>query len=111
MTVIKNFTPHDIHLYEGSTLIATFPATGIVTRVNEATMDAGTVGSTHYPLCKKVYENIIDLPPPVPGTYYIVSMMVMNAIPRDDLICPDTGSGAVRNDKGMIVGTSRFVCK
>ena len=40
---------------------------------------------------------------------HIVSAMVFNAADRTDLIAPDTGKGAIRDDNGRIVAVSRFL--
>ena len=51
-------------------------------------------------------EDIVNLPEPKPGTYYIVSKMLAQACPeRKDLIFPGT---VVRNADGHIVGYVDF---
>ena len=59
------------------------------------------------PLVSKEYGSVHCLPPPVNNTYLIVSMMVAQAHrDRKDLVCPDTGDGAVRSSNGNIIGTT-----
>lgn len=51
-------------------------------------------------------DEIVNLPEPKPGTYYIVSKMVAQAWPaREDLIFPGT---LVRNESGDVVGCIDF---
>lgn len=44
------------------------------------------------------------------NTFYIVSAIVLSALKgtRVDVIAPDTGNTAIRNDKGQIIAVSRF---
>lgn len=44
-------------------------------------------------------------------TYLIVSGMVFSASDRKDLIAPDTGKTAIRDEKGHIVAVTRFLRK
>lgn len=51
-------------------------------------------------------EEVVNLPDPKPGTYYIVSKMLAQAYPeRKDLIFPGT---LVRNESGDVVGCIDF---
>ena len=51
-------------------------------------------------------EEVVNLPDPTPGTYYIVSKMLAQACPeRKDLIFPGT---VVRNESGDVVGCIDF---
>jgi len=113
-----NCTPHDIVIFdaEGTKEIARFPAEkGREARVDEQDVNHGTLNGIE--VKQRSYDKIIGLPEPDEDTYYIVSMIVLLANEileppywRNDLISPDTGNGAVRNEKGMIVGTKNFVC-
>ena len=115
---IVNCTPHDITLFDadGKTELVTFKAErGREARVSETDESFGTRHGVE--LKQRTYGAIIGLPAPVAGTYYIVSMIVLlvnetlsPALWREDLIAPDTGSGVVRNEKGVIIGTKNFVC-
>ncbi|MEM4723399.1 MAG: hypothetical protein QXP01_00130 [Candidatus Hadarchaeum sp.] len=51
------------------------------------------------------------LPDEQPGTLYIVPASVLLTVgaARSDLIAPDTGPTAIRNDKGRIVAITRFI--
>ena len=51
-------------------------------------------------------EDVVNLPDPKPGTFYIVSKMLAQACPeRKDLIFPGT---LVRNESGDVVGCIDF---
>ncbi len=51
------------------------------------------------------------LPEQQDGTFLIVSGMVFAASDRPDLIAPDTGKTAIRNEKGHIAAVTRFIRK
>lgn len=66
------------------------------------------------PVVLRSYAAILDLPEPVENTLYIVSLPVLQALggTRGDVVCPDSGPGrwgAVRDEKGQILGVRRFV--
>jgi hypothetical protein len=47
-----------------------------------------------------------DVPEYLEGTYYIVSQLVKNALPkRKDLLVP---KGVIRDDKGNVIGCTRL---
>jgi hypothetical protein len=58
--------------------------------------------------------DVEELPPAVPGTVYIVSRAVLEAlqalgVPRPDMIAPDTDrDSVVRNSRGNVIGVRRF---
>lgn len=104
---IKNLTPHEIVLVYDNTE-RRFPPSGLVARLEEKT--TSLPGLWEVPLCKKEYCTA-NLPPQEPGTIYLVSAMILAASDRPDLVAPDTGDGAIRNEKGQVVGTTRFVTK
>ncbi|HDI51833.1 MAG TPA: hypothetical protein ENF45_04315 [Bacteroidetes bacterium] len=109
-----NLTPHDINIYDSNNnLVATIPRSGKVARV---TMEQKTVGyidvnGHKIPVKKTIYGEIENLPDPQPNTIYIVSLLVLQALggTRDDVLAPDTGAGAVRDDQGRIIGTRNFI--
>lgn len=98
-----NLTPHPIHLYGNNDRAAgpieSIPPSGNVARV--ATIDLGTQrGKTvTYELVE--YGHVHDLPQPIEGTVYIVSLVVALACRRDDLLAPYV---EVRNDDGTMIG-------
>ena len=97
-----NLTPHAINLNDGRV----YPASGVSARVDVV------YGDIVDDVCDQSYGDIQDLPDAVDGTRYIVSGVVLNAIPngtRRDVVAPATGHTAVvRNDKGHIVSVPCF---
>ena len=108
-----NLTPHticyfELSYFENGNKVKEFPPSGIVTRVEEETQDCGFSNSLK--VVKKTYDSVVNLPGSKENTIYIVSGMVKSAINyRLDVIAPDTGVGAVRNEKGQIIGTTQFI--
>jgi hypothetical protein len=50
------------------------------------------------------------LPAPKDKTYYVVSSIILSALPnRKDIIAPDTGKEAVRDDQGRIQAVKSFI--
>lgn len=107
-----NLTPHDIYFYADDklTLLHIFPKEKniAIPRVDEE-CEKICILDDKFPLYKKRYKKIENMPSPKPNTYYIVSMLVLqNLTDRKDVICPDTGLGVVRDTNGAIKGTTRF---
>ncbi len=95
-----NLTPHAINIGD-----KTIPPSGQVARCTEITE---TVGYPYgVPLVRKKYGEIVGLPESVPGTYYIVSALVMTAVRRYDVVCP---GNPVRDGEGKIVGCQALCC-
>jgi len=107
MTTIKNFTPHEItFIFEEGTTV-TFPPQGEPIRME--TEQKETISAGDFP-CVANFVTGSNLPEEKEGVFLLVSSMVLNAFPnRLDLIAPDTGPTAKRNDKGHIIGVYRFV--
>ena len=103
---IINATPHPIVVRtpEGD---QTFEPSGTLPRVS--TIETLTEPIEGLPCVTQSMGDIHGLPDAVPGVVYIVSALVFGASDRTDLIAPDTGKGAVRDDKGRILGVTRFL--
>ncbi|MGL6099395.1 MAG: hypothetical protein ACRC0G_07205 [Fusobacteriaceae bacterium] len=128
MKKIVNATPHDITLILGEAKI-TFPKSGIVARVScietpegTKTLDSRDLEVRHYPkgfiqvleipMVSNRFGEVKGLPEEAHDVMYIVSAMVLNANSgRGDLVTPNTGVTAERNDKGHIVAVRSFVIK
>lgn len=120
MTTFVNLTPHTFTLYslDKKEIVLSVPTLlddqgNVVTARVAQTYDnlAPVAGFT---VVKSVYGEVTGLPDPHPDTYHIVSLLVAQAlqaqgIVRNDILVPDTGAGAVRNDSGTIIGTTRFM--
>ena len=104
-TTIVNLTPHAVNVIRDDNSVAiTIPASGNVARCSQTIDIVGsiTTGSVSIPVSSSSYGEVIDLPDPKPGYYYIVSRLVMSACPaRQDLLCPND---LVRNDAGQVIG-------
>ena len=104
-TVIVNLTPHAVNIVDSNdAIITTIPASGNVARCSQTIDIVGsiTTNSVSIPISSSSYGEVVDLPDPKPGYYYIVSRLVMSACPaRQDLLCPND---LVRNDAGQVIG-------
>jgi hypothetical protein len=102
--VIVNLTPHDIHLYRGDELVETIVSSGTA-RVSVRSEKVGEIGG--FPISKNFYGEIIGLPDPQPGIYYVVSALVAQAAAgrRDDLLVVND---TVRDQEGRIIGCRGF---
>ncbi len=112
--VFINLTPHAFTLYNSdkSEVLMTLPGAPEMARVSQSYVEIPSVGG--YPVFRSEYGAVTGLPDPQPNTYYIVSLVVAqrldaDGIHRTDILVPDTGAGAVRNESGGIVGTTRFM--
>lgn len=96
---IVNLTPHQID----------FPNQGISIPPEKtpARVSVTTTFVTHIagiPVTKNEYGDVEGLPEPQAGTIYIVSLMVAQRVPlRADVFVVN---GAIRDEKGRIIGAS-----
>jgi len=108
---IVNLTPHDIVVMaEDRTELRRYPASGTIARAASKTEIVGELDGV--PVARQQFGEVSGLPDPEPGTVYLVSLVVGQAMKgqRDDLYGPDTSpDGAVRDAEGRIVGTRRLV--
>lgn len=92
---IINLTPHDINIVDGET----FESQGSARVKVESKCIDSKCGVNIY---NTQYGEVEGLPEQKKGTYYIVSMLVKQALPkRNDLFSP---SGLVRDEQGRIIG-------
>ena len=98
-----NLTPHSI-VVEG---LGTFESKGLA-RVSTTQNVVGNINGID--LVETVQGQVEGLPEIEEGKMYIVSGMVLSALKgsRADVIAPDTGSTAIRNEKGQIIAVTRF---
>ena len=114
---IINATPHAVHMvanhiascYGGQELrtdvIKQYPASGTVARIYTSSQTLGPVDG--FCVSSETQVEVLDLPDEVEGTYYIVSAMVRNFLPkRKDLLSPGP---AHRDEEGRIIGVYGFV--
>lgn len=102
---IINKTPHAVYiLNEDLSILRVFPKSNGMIRVKENITDIGFIEDI--PISSTKWGETSEVPNFVDGTYYIVSQLVKNALPkRKDLLVP---KGAVRDDKGNIIGCTRL---
>ncbi|MEK3756714.1 hypothetical protein MHB73_20970 [Bacillus sp. FSL K6-6483] len=106
---VVNLTPHDIKVFDAdNNVIATYPKSGEVARVETKSVQVGTVNGI--PVMSQEYGKVEGLPEKSANTVYLVSLVVRMAVSRDDLLSPDTSpNGVVRDEKGNILGTRYLV--
>ena len=107
MTRLANYTPHAVLTYrpdEGETI--ELPQLGNA-RCSEEYTPGGEFPSG-LPLTLMQYGDVTGLPEPEPDTVYVVSQLVVGALPdRTDLAFP---AGLVRDARGDIIGF-RFLAR
>ncbi|MGC4885732.1 hypothetical protein [Micromonospora sp. DT227] len=121
MAPIINLTPHPVRIFAGDTPDRIEPGSVTPLRVvpvskehRPARLGQHVIGPDHLDLDVPVervaygaaHHDVPPLPPPFPGTYYLVSLVVgLTAIGREDLlVCHDT----VRDLDGCIIGVRKF---
>lgn len=107
--MIINLTPHAITIFrEGDEPLVIQP-TAPSARVRQEFEEDGTVESI--PVVRAITGQVENLPDPAMDTIYVVSALVAQQCQdRNDVYAPDTSpSGAVRDDKGLIVGVKGLV--
>ncbi len=60
-------------------------------------------------LGKVTLKNGQPFPAPELGKVFIVSSMVQEAMPRSDVLAPDTGPTAIRDEKGNVWAVTRLI--
>lgn len=107
-----NLTPHTINtqvtLRDGTIEYRAFPASGQVARCTPGYEDVGVFGGV--PVVRSTFGPVEGLPEPEPeaGIVYITSTIVAQQANRADVVSPDTGPSAIRNEKGQVVAVVRF---
>lgn len=97
-----NLTSHPItEITTGNT----YERSGIVARVKTKSEKIDTHMDS--PIYVTTFGEVEGLPEPVEGTYYIVSALILNAIPKDrtDVVAP---GNVQRDQKGKIIGCMGF---
>ena len=102
-----NLTPHDVTVSSRGK-IKKYVKDGTVARVSETVTLAFTIDDCD--ISDVVFGDIIGLPAPVKGVYFIVSAMVKEAVKksgsgRNDCVSP---GNLIRNEKGEVIGCKGF---
>ena len=112
MTTFINLTPHSITICMAAAFGSnryTYEPSGVVARCATIREEVPMVGAFR---CVRQTPGAVEgLPERQPGTFYIVSGMVLQALggTRPDVVAPDTGLDAIR-ENGHIVAVRGFVC-
>lgn len=95
--MLKNYTPHEVVLCG-----RVYSSEGIARCAVSSTVIGDVDG---IPVNAKAYEEVVGLPEPEEGTYFIVSTLVAQAVKgkRDDCLVPDE---LLRDEQGRIVGAN-----
>lgn len=97
--VVKNCCPHSVDILVGEE-VETLPPTGIVPRCEQHEERVGTIAGI--PVTRQVFGEVIDLPEPEEGVFFVVSRMVAAACPeRRDLLIPGP---LIRDENNNVVG-------
>ena len=101
-----NLTPHVVRLNNG----ISFEPSGVVARVSADLQEVETINGVK--LFRQTFGEVEGLPEEIPGTIYIVSALVLNAVDRGDCVAPATGSKeTIRDENGQIISVPGFVTK
>ena len=106
---IINLTPHTINVADkDGNIIREIKPSGTVARVSTKEAPAGEIDGI--PVVETKFGEVEGLPEPQDGTVFLVSSIVRSAVPalRTDVLVPDTGPTAVRDEQGRIVAVRRF---
>ena len=100
MTEVINLTPHALNVLLEDESIRTIAPSGTVARVSTITEALAPVDGI--PCVQSTFGEVIDLPSAENGKAFVVSRMVLAALPdRSDLFAPGE---LVRDAEGKVVG-------
>jgi hypothetical protein len=110
VTKIVNLTPHSITLRDVDGADHTFASAGVA-RVTSTPGQRELIDGVPVPVFgRDTFGEVIDLPAPADGVFYVVSGMVGAALngSRNDVLVPGTGpkDNAIRNEAGHIVAVT-----
>ena len=102
-----NLTQHKIVIFNGGFTVEISPS-GTVARVATEETCVGEINGI--PLISRKIGEPENIPAPQDGKIYIVSAMVLSAIAdREDVVAPDTGATAIRDNSGRIIAVNRLI--
>lgn len=115
MNKIINLTPHVIKVILPTAIVEVLPSAKPA-RVQTTSVELAqvlTMDATPIPVRKSQRGPVEGLPESEEGVIFLVSRFVRDALGegpgiRYDVMCPDTGPTAKRDDKGNIVGVTGF---
>lgn len=98
-----NLTPHPINIIGIGVIIPS----GNIARVTTVETKIGEVVGIS--VMSRTFMDVQGIPPSTENTIFIVSSIVLSATNRTDVVAPDTGNTAIRNDKGHITGVTQLI--
>lgn len=105
MNKIINLTPHSVNVIgDDNSVTITIESSGNVARCSQTIniVDTIDLNNVAIPVSSSSYGEVVDLPAPQDGVYYVVSRLVMSACPnRQDLLVPND---LVRDEAGRVIG-------
>jgi len=102
-----NLTPHKIVIRTAEGDIEIEPS-GMIARAITVETPAEPINGI--PTIRRDFGEIKGLPAPEPDTVYIVSSIALSAVgSRNDVVAPDTGPTAIRDEEDRIVAVTRLV--
>lgn len=104
-----NLTPHPIVVRLSDGTERKFEPSGTVARVSSTDEVVGEVDGI--PVVQTTFGDIVGLPDARDDTVCIVSSLVLGRairLGRNDVVAPDTGATAIRDENGRIVAVTRF---
>lgn len=105
---ILNLTPHDIIVQKKDGSLKRILKSDSVARLSTREVHVGEVVGT--PIFRREFGETKGLPDELEGVMYLVSSFVLQANQhRMDILAPDTGPTAIRDDRGQIVAVTRFI--
>jgi len=109
MEKIVNLTPHPIRVKIDDETEVVFPPSGTIPRVE--TIETPSEEIDGIPTVTRKLGQVVGLPDPQKGVFFLVSSLVFEASDRSDLLCPDTGKTCIRDGNGNIIAVTRLIKK
>jgi len=105
MAKIVNLTPHTITVELPDGTRQSFESSGVA-RCSVKNVVVDEIGGI--PVSTAEYGDVVGLPEPQADTIYIASMLVAQRANRADVVGPDSGPTAIR-ENGLVVAVRGFV--
>lgn len=102
---IKNYMPHTLNIELSSGERIAIESSGVA-RCAVKNVQVGEVDGV--PVVSAEYGEITGLPEPQDGVVYVVSMLVAQRAGRADVLSPDSGPTAIR-ENGQVVAVRNLV--